>query len=310
MTSRPKFIRTWHGWGDTLYQRPIIKALLKKHSSLVVETPIPQFFQDLPVQFSRPNDNFHTQALLVKSLNRSSFPWVDQPQTLPIQLCHFQRDFEDGLTVFEALERSGGVEVEDFDLRLDLKDEWKIAAVDVQMKINKPFVIIKPLTVRKEWLNPARNCENESIRSIIEVCKSNGIVTVGCGFHSDSESLVDESLRFDIDYTDGQLDFFTWMALGNLALATVGGVGNLLPVGMVTSAKTFVISGGYQDPLLLVDKRFGKISNTPIGFKFGPNIEVVTPFEPCNCFNHYHDCEKRIDQERLRNRFRAFINVG
>tara|TARA_R110000803_G_scaffold90465_1_gene157867 strand:- start:14915 stop:15832 length:918 start_codon:yes stop_codon:yes gene_type:complete len=304
---RSKHVRTWQGWGDTLYQRPIIKALLAKHSSLIVETPIPQFFADIDVTFTLPAFRYRTQELLVKQLDEKAFEWQSPPNGLPIQLAHYERDFRKGLTVFEALERSGNVTITDFDLRMEIPE---LGEAKKSLSLPKEFVIVKPLTLRKEWSNPSRNCEMESIRTVVKVCKSLGIATVACASTGLGERLVDHDLRCDIEVTDGSVGFFEWMALGQRAIATVGGVGNILPVGMVTGANTFVISGGYQDPRQLVDSRFDYVMETSNGFWHGQRIFVHTPPQSCNCFNHNHECKKEINQDELRESFRSFVDVG
>lgn len=291
-----KYIKTWEGWGDSLYQRPVVRAFVDLHGTTLLETPIPQLFQDLPnISFVQPDTTLRTQRENLNSLK--DFSWHPAPSYPPKAFHYLSTDYVTSKNVFQAFEKSAGVTITEKTLSIPLKDEW-LSKAEKLAKSFGSFAIIRPSTARQEWLNLSRNPAPGLLSTCATFTQDKGLATVGIASLGKSEKLTEVEDDYDFTLLHGEVDMFTLLALGTFAEVVVGGVGHVVPFSLFTGAKTFVVAGGYLDTDFLIDDRFDRSM-----------IHFCKPKPFCNCHLHNHDCEKRIRKDRLIKELQRFLSV-
>lgn len=272
------------GFGDTIYMRPAIRKLAEKYEAVFVRTPWPQVFWDiLNARPSRPEAIFYrTQNANAAAVD--PMIWHYPPGGLP-QLAGFygMDQFRAGMTITAAFLQSFKVhDPVDFSLKVD--PAWEPAWLK---ELPRPYGIVHPPSIRREWMNVSRNPRPDYIQAVIDARPDIHWVSIGFNVHDqewyEGPPLHGVARRYD----NGELSVEQLLALLGRADVAVSGPCWLLPAAAALGTPLFCIFGGSIPPQLLIDPRMG-----------GP-VKAVAPIPFCPCFQNDHNCNKSISMGAL-----------
>lgn len=269
------------GLGDNIYQRAFIKNIKEE---IWLSTPWPQLYKDLHhVRFTQSHTQLRTQA---KNERQQDAAIYSSPQGRDIGRVSYGAD-----GIFNGMRKFFKVEPSKMDLP-DFGDSC----------ISGDYVVVRPLTIRSEWVAASRNPDNQYLIDAVNYFKSLGLKTVSIAdLEPGKEWLSGDNPACDVYYHRGELSVEQLMALVKNAKYVVGGTGWILPACIAYNVPVWIICGGqfgYNSPNMITDK--------------SQNLEKVgfaIPDKPCYCKQRDHKCDKRISnhEDQLR---RWVFNLG
>ena len=280
ISRRPKQLRIigMQGLGDNLYQRAFIKTLANERD-IYLETSWPEFYSDLPVKVVKPSvwAKLRTQR---KNVERSKVAWQPPPTSCEAKRISYTLAFRSGRSIINGMEESFGI-------KFNAEDFGPPPLPESPIKTDKPIAFVRPITVRAEWFNPARNPEPKYLAEIVDVLRPTHHVVTVADIEQGQEWLVAQPpIKADTDFTHGELSGLSMLALLGVSDIIVGGVGFIVPASLALKRSAFVLLGGqaaHNSPARILDKR---LDCSRIGF--------ATPKDFCQCSNMRHDCRKAI----------------
>jgi hypothetical protein len=282
-------IQGMQGLGDNIYQRAFIRILARTRE-ITLETSWPEFYADLPVRFVRPTGGYSRLRTQNKNIERSRVAWVPRPPRAQTVRNTYQRAFLAGRSIINGMEESFGI---GFAPPLDLPPLPLPRAI----RTDKPLAFVRPLTVRSEWFNSARNPEPQYILDIVEALRpTHHIVCVADVAHA-AEWFVGVPPKGDSEFIHGELPVMDMLALFAASDIIIGGMGFIIPAALALNKDCFVVlggQGGHNAPSRVLDPR---LDCSRIGF--------ATPKDFCQCTNMRHTCTKAIPD--LMQQFRRFL---
>jgi hypothetical protein len=191
----------------------------------------------------------------------------------------YQRAFLAGRSIINGMEESFGIP---FVPPLELPPLPSPRAIQT----DKPLAFVRPLTVRSEWFNSARNPEPQYIADIVEALRpTHHIVCVADVAHA-AEWFVGVPPKGDSEFIHGELPVMDMLALMAASDIIIGGMGFIIPAALALNKHCFVVlggQGGHNAPSRVLDPR---LDCSRIGF--------ATPKDFCQCTNMRHNCNKTI----------------
>jgi hypothetical protein len=266
------------GLGDNIYQRAFIHALSRQRE-IYLETSWPEFYADLPIKFVRPTGGYSRLRTQNKNVARSLAVWMPRPMRMQAIRNSYQRAFQMGLSIINGMEQSFGIKLEPalFDLP---------TLPPSPIKTDKPIAFVRPVTVRSEWFNAARNPEPQYIADIVEALRpTHHIVCVADVAHA-AEWFIGVPPKGDSEFIHGELPVMDMLALLAGSDIIIGGMGFIIPAAIALRKHCFVVlggQGGHNAPVRVLDPR---LDCSRIGF--------ATPKDFCQCTNMRHNCNKAI----------------
>lgn len=267
-----------HGLGDNLYQRSIAKFI---KGPIHLQTPWPQIYADLPnVICVRPNTKLRTQA---KNEAASAALFGQCVGPAKQVRWHYTNDVK--LSILQSLMQQ--IEAKQFDLR---------GPVFAGIGIKEPYIVVRPVCLRREWTSDSRNPLPQYIAAAIEHLRKDFTIVSVADLLDGHEWALDPLPHADIKFHAGELNVEKLLGLVQHSAAMVGGVGWIVPAALAYSVPLFLIYGGWGH------------SNGPHRL-FGPGVDAsfidqVMPDVFCACNSNRHLCDKRIAS--LDDRARAF----
>jgi hypothetical protein len=265
------------GLGDNIFQRPFVAAASKQYD-VFLETPWPEFYEDLDIAFVRGKRKLRTQQ---KNMERQEVArWSPPPPMREVKV-----SYGGELTMYSiiaALERRWSSLNVAFDPGLFGLPDMGPSPV----RSDRPIAVIRPVTVRGEWRNEARNPRPEYVAEIAAALTSTHTVVAVADLEAGQEWLVGELPPAHQYFVRGELNVRELLALVRDADIVVGGVGWIVPAGLALHVKTFVVlggHGGHNAPDKITDPR---LDLSRIGF--------AVPEKFCRCTNMLHCCNKTI----------------
>jgi ADP-heptose:LPS heptosyltransferase len=276
---KPVLVRGMWGLGDNIYSRPFLRAAAAQYE-VHLETPWPELYADLDIKFVRGARRLRTQQ---KNIARQSADlWSNPVPQRQIQVGYPGLEW---LSIIAALEQRWARLHIKFDPALfDLPDMGPSPIVS-----DKPIAVIRPVTVRAEWRNEARNPQPEYVAILAEELMATHTVVAVADLAPGEEWLVGDIGDLPpahLHLIRGELSVRELLALVRDADIVVGGVGWIVPAGLALKVKTFVVlggHGGHNAPEKITDPR---LDLSRIGF--------AVPEKFCRCTNMLHNCDKRI----------------
>lgn len=260
-----------HGLGDNIYQRAFIREIAER---VYLRTSWPQIYSDLPnVRPVKTNIRLRTQA---KNVARQIDSVWHQAPALPVKRIKYNNaSFKKG-SILDAMRNCfGNVKPKVFDLPVFDGPE-----------IFKPYAVIRPVSVRMEWCNIARNPEPEYIYRAAEILKSRGFLIVSVADLQDDAELTDMLPPCDLAYNHGELFFDQLIGLVRNASLVVGGVGWIVPAAIAAGVPLITILGGHG-----AHNAPEKITGPPMDLS---KTRWIYPDNFCRCSNMLHLCDKEI----------------
>lgn len=282
---RPIFVHSMRGLGDGIYQRPFVRAESERRP-VFLDTPWPQLYADLPNVFPvKPSTTLRTQAK-----NAAAQPdsvWHERP-LIPdtVRFGYGTRELRRH-SIIRALEATLPLRGAPFVFDLPDLPTWFGAQA-------RPCVVIRPVTLRREWTNSARNPDPSAVFKAAQWCQDAGYRVVLVADLADGhEHVVGPLPPHDAAFLAGEKSVVDLMALVRGASAVVGGVGWIVPMAIAAGTPLFVIQGGqlrHNGPQAITDRR---MNLSRVGW--------AKPRYPCDCENMRHACRK--DPANLRGDF-------
>jgi hypothetical protein len=277
------------GLGDNIYQRAFVKQLTRQ-ATVTLETAWPELYADLPVGFVNPNTRLRTQA---KNARRAKIRWIPRPPRPAYMIRNsYVKALRDKRTIINGMEESFGLHFNpaDFDL----------PALPISpIQTDKPIAFVRPVTVRREWLNLARNPLPEYITALVAALRPTHHIAVVADIEPPEESAVEPLPRGHSNFIRGELPAMAMLALLSISDIVIGGVGFIVPASLALKRDCFVVlggNGGHAAPQLILDPRLDC-----------SRIAFATPKDFCPCTNMRHECRKAIPD--LMAQFSRFLDA-
>lgn len=223
-------IQSLWGLGDNIYMRPIVRAIAQS-STVYTDTPWPELYQDIKnVRF------YYTKRLLrtqLKNIARQEKAiWSILPNKID-QILKPSYSFTKG-TLFTELRKT--MCFENINLTLDLPE--------FPRKNTNKIAVIRPVTIRKEWLNSARNPLPEYIDEIAGQLLARGYHVICVADIDDINERVHGCMPRATEHILGGLPIKDLLGLIQSASLVVGGVGWILPAAIAANVPALIVYGG------------------------------------------------------------------
>jgi hypothetical protein len=274
---KPILVRGMWGLGDNCYSRPFVRAAAKEYE-LHLETPWPELYADLDIKFVYGTRKLRTQR---KNMARQRPALWSRP--LPIREIKISYGGEISTTsIVNAMEfRWSRLNVAFDPALFDLPDLGPSP-----VKSEWPIAVVRPVTVRTEWRNEARNPRPEYVAAIAAELMATHTVVAVADLAPNEEWVVGDPPPAHHYFVHGELTVRELLALVREADIVIGGVGWIVPAVLALKTKAFVVlggHGGYNAPEKITDPR---LDLSRIGF--------AVPEKFCRCTNMLHNCDKTI----------------
>jgi hypothetical protein len=259
------FLSGMLGLGDNFYQRAAVRLAGPLH----LMTSWPQLYSDLPdVKCVRPQTTLRTQA---KNAARPETVWHPAPAEVPRRV-----HYTGSGTMLDSLMRSVGVQ----------SDTVNFDGPPVAKTNNRPYIVVRPATVRSEWFAGARNPRAEYIDQATRILGEKFDI-ISIADLAPGKEWADGELPFAHErYHAGELPVEELLELVGNASGVVGGVGWLLPAAIAYRVPMLLLYGGWgyvNGPQHTIDSRMD-----------ASRVTQVFPDRFCMCNNKAHDCDKTI----------------
>ncbi len=225
---------------------------------------------DLPnVQCACPVTNLRTQQ---KNIKRQT-QWVNKPRHgTHLNIAYGGEGILQGMT--KAFRVSPGV--------MDLPPLPDISKWSTSRYA--PYVVVRPVTLRTEWMAMSRNPEPEYVSwASAEAARRGYTVRSVADLECGKEFIVGEAPPAHLEYHQGQLDVTQLLAIVAGASAVIGGIGWIVPACIAAKVPAWIVcggQGGFNAPELICPP------NTTVSFSVPDNF--------CRCKSKDHNCDKRI----------------
>lgn len=258
------------GMGDNIYQRPFVREITER---VYLYTSWPQLYSDMPHVYPvRPKTRLRTQMKNVLAQERTM--WHRPPHTPQKKIGYGNRNLRAG-SIVRAMKKQFRVEPKFFDL-----PKYNCP------KINKPYAVIRPVTIRSEWRNESRNPDPCYIEIASQVLAENGYHTVSIADLQDQIEWAPSLPKVDTAYHFGEMTFEHLLGLVEHASVIVGGVGWIVPAAISARVPLITILGGQG-----MCSAPEKITDTPMPMD---RVEWIYPDNYCMCSEKLHKCCKTI----------------
>jgi hypothetical protein len=202
-------------------------------------------------------------------------------------------------SVLAAMMRSANLDMEGADFRLPVPAEWRDMADRWERewdRRNRPLMILRPLTVRREWGGAApRNPDAQAYAELYRRIRDRYFVVSVADLEPGQEWIVGETLGADVQLHAGELPFQAMAALFERSELVFTAPGFALILAQAVGARHVAIYGGYESP-----------RSFSAGAGYAPHL-TISPVETCECFDSRHDCRKAIDLAEAIERLDAFM---
>lgn len=271
----PLLIEGMHGLGDNLYQRAVLRAIEWGDRPLYLVTSWPQLYADMPhVRCVSPGAvRLRTQA---KNAGRRDHRWHSPPPGAERIRWHYvHRDGSIPESLFQAIGRPAP-------RSLDMT-----GPPVAPLQVARPYVLVRPVTIRKEWHAESRNPLPEYVAYAAAAARRAGYQVVSVADLQPGEEWAVGPLPVaDAEFHRGELPIEQVLQYVAGASATIGGVGWAVPASLAYNRRMLLIYGGWgahNGP----DRIFGPLIDTA-------RIAQLLPDRFCMCTANNHNCDKTI----------------
>lgn len=266
------------GLGDNIYQRAFIKEI-KQPVDMV--TPWPELYADMPhVRPLMPATNLRTQT---KNIKRQPLEvWAGAGSVNGLRNGYGTGGILAGMAERFGI-KPGPMDLPDCGLS----------------PVQGDYVVVRPVTLRKEWRADSRNPLPEYINAAAEWLGQHYTVVSVADLSAGHEWPVDDLPKADIEFNHGELDVMQLLALVSNARAVVGGVGWIVPAAIAANVPAWIVLGGhgaYNAPEKLLHPT-----------QDCSHLSFAVPDNFCRCTDKAHRCDKRISDYQAQ--FDAWFNL-
>lgn len=257
------------GLGDNIYQRSFIKSM---KGDIYLHTPFPEIYSDLKnVKFVKPRTILRTQNKNIKSTSYNF--------TLPKG--SYNKIVKYGKSgICNGMRVSTGEIQSEMDLP-DFKSDFNF----------NNYIIIRPVTLRKEWLAESRSPDYKYVNMISEIAKERGYTVISIAdIDCENEFHVGDLPYSDVSFNHGELSISDIFSLTKNSKLIAGGIGWIVPLGYAQKINTIAVCGGYgayNSPEKLEPMTGDK-----------SHVNFLKPDNMCMCSDMKHNCNKTISSAR------------
>lgn len=266
-----KVIQGMYGLGDSIYQRSVLREIKE---TVYLRTAWPQLYKDLPnIKPVRPSTNLRTQNKNISRIPANT--WHFEPNKPSVKMSYSSKALQHG-SILKGLSECVGVEPKTFDVP-------KFKGPD--MGHVKPYAVVRPVTLRSEWLNRARGPEPEYVCRAADILREEEFTIMSVADLTQKE-WCEKLPRADINFNHGELCFEELMGLIQGASVVVGGVGWIVPACVAAGVPLITIlggQGGHNAPEKIIDNPMND-----------SKVRFIKPENYCMCRGNRHACDKTI----------------
>lgn len=237
-------IQTQQGIGDCLYLRPVLKWMNMR--DIILVTPWPQVFWDLPVRTAPPNSDM---LLRTQRHNAERYQhYTDKYQTPNIQLSYNLRN---GSIIHNYCEQLLGQQPTWFDNIFSVNPLWVKWTME-RLKIDKSICLVRPNTIRREWPCPARNPNPQYLQDAVDV-NLNKYYTISMFNTKEGEEWQTHKLIVDQEYNQWPIEIVFGMF--HLAEYIICSPSFWSALAMAMNKPTLIIYGAHESHYAINDHR-------------------------------------------------------
>lgn len=289
-------IRMYQGFGDNLYLRGHIGGLIEKGCRVWIDTPYPELFEGEGVHYLRQKGFYRFAG---KEADSVHFEQGRDNYGRTIDVYYAYGEMGTTKTITQAYDLFNTFEQRHFELAV--KDKWveeaKVVLEAHGLDLSKPFTLIKPPTIRDEWVNVSRNPEPSAWNLAQRFAVRNSEQTVSLAYIDDGVEHYDcqapEGVTARIESHVSYRGIIGIFALAEKIIATPSFA---IPLSLALKKPAFIIYGGSVPNSQLVDSRMDT-----------SNYHFIEPQPFCQCHKLDHECGKEIDGKVLRAELRKFL---
>lgn len=266
------FIKGMYGLGDNIYQRAFVREI---RETVFLKTSWPQLYRDL--SHVRPvlgQTKLRTQQKNILAQNARI--WYPSPVGVSRRIHYnFHGHVLSGGTILGSMKERFRVGAKIFDL-----------PSFPRFPIEGEYAVIRPATIRQEWLNSARNPRDEYLIEAAQCLQARGLKVVSVADLEPGVEWAEKLPPYDIAFHRGELALESLLGLIQGASVVVGGVGWIVPAAIASGVPLIVVlggQGGHNDPSRLVGE--------PMNLE---RVRWIRPDNYCPCKNMQHCCSKTI----------------
>lgn len=283
--------------GDNLHQRAVIKQLKEKYD-IYLETSWPQIYWDMPdINFVAKGTKLRTQ-LKNQYANFHCFTG-NIPEEIPRMKITYRPDMVRRCgSVLGAMMQGTGTKIEEASIKFDPAPEWVQEAKTLldALEVDKPIMIYRPLIVRKEWGGcEKRNPDIGAYKNLFDDIREKFYVISIADLVPSVEWAVSHPIQANAEFHNGDLDFSVIAALFKRASLVYCSPGFATVLARCVETPVITVFGGYEN-------------GESFSVGEGPYLPIDT-IQPCNCFSHFHKCNKNIDINNARHKIQEFVNA-
>lgn len=277
-----------HGLGDNVHQRAVIRHLLAVHPSTTfwLKTPWPCLYHDLVGDRLRVVDPATSLRTQRKNSVREHARYALPPRVSRRRrrISYNSRLVQQTGSVLGSMIRTTlGHDLDDADFRLPVPAAWRAKAEALIGHQDKPVMVLRQLVERTEWRGcAARNPDAAAYAALYDNIRDRFFVVSLADLVPGVEDLVTD-LRADICFHKGELDIEAIAGLMAGAAMTFCSPGFAVPLSQAVGTPVIAVFGGFE-----CSRSFS------YGHRFAPTLGIDT-INPCQCWSHTHQCDKRID---------------
>jgi hypothetical protein len=277
-------IKSMNGLGDCLFLRPIIRRL--PMNNLILCTPWPNVFQDLgPIKFMKT-----VQTLRTQSDNQEKYPkdfWV--PFSEPDWRLNYRIAHENITEAFcrQLLNHQPKWLNNEFNIKCDLPNPFNTT---------KPICLIRPTTLRSEWLVTSRGPKPEYLQRFVDQYRDKYYIVSVASLMPKVEWYEKRLEGCDL-YIQNANCFEKTYRMFLAADLIVCGASFWVPLALAMNKKTICIHGGMHPPHRIIDPRIMR-----------SNFYNLAPDPYCCCYQKQHNCNKDIPLELIDSVFKEAAN--
>jgi len=277
-------VKCMHGIGDTIYARPFVQMLVNDGHDVYLETPLPFMFDDLRVKVVSTATKYRTQT---KALRESHRSLSERPEKIDVTVDYFYSS--DDLRrhgIVTHLEQAFGYEPGSTKPKFDLPRT--LPRHRLALPMDKPIVVVRPVTQRTEWMCSARSPKPNYIAWCAKILHDMGWYVISIADTDDVNEWIEPEGDpvADLKLHSGELGLSKTLSLLEDADLAIGGSGFIVPAAIAAKVPLFIIfggRGGYDNPHKILDLR---MNLKKVGWALPSNF--------CRCISMDHDCDKEI----------------
>lgn len=296
-------LRGMHGLGDNIHQRAVVRQLLNQGYEIALETPWPQVYWDLPIHLYLPEKSLRTQQKNIEAVASEEPVPVLTPQVLAQfhpstvkKIWYTSANVKSTGSILGAMFKELGIPFNnDFSYRALPK--WKkTVAKKLNNYQNKPIMVYRPLVARAEWVGcDNRNPDAKAYTELVESIRKYFYVVSIADLVPNVEWITGGDIPADKKFHEGELSFEDIAGLFDMASLVFCSPGFSLVLGQSLGVPTVCVFGGREN---------GSVYEP--GKKLASSL-MVDPINSCTCFDHTHNCDKRIDVPYYKELLKEFM---